>query len=622
MAAPGGTWRRLRGRSAQAEVDRLGGSSEWLFDLPSPRKSAVGTLALSLLLGLYFVPFTPGRWFVDWPLYSLVFFTAPAILSAVFSFGWLRLIGAKTYLYRTFLLSLVNLAIIGVILLPGKAVEVYYGLPRAAVLLFAYSVLALINNLVFLMTATRRWVLALPATLAQPLAGYVPILFAYFWSGGEFFMAWELPALAIIYLVTFLAAGRLALYIGTRPIHLTYGIDGIGIFRAFLDHWVEGGEAGRKEIEDFFQIFAEPVDVHLGVVHLRERGTKRPIATLVTPSVHPGPWGRIGASDLPERMAKAIGPSGGEVMTLHGASDHDLDPASQDEVAKIIRAAEGAFGQIGSYSSKASPFLREPGDFDACAQAFNGAVVAVHTSAPEPTDDVDGPSGYVIERHLEEAGASPGIFVDAHNCLTPGAGGVSFGSPKARALAKRLSEVGARALAEQRDGLRAGAGRVPPTRGSKGMGAMGVQSLIVEVGGKRMAWVLIDGNNVMCGLREAARERLLRLVDEAEVLTTDSHVVNVMVGGFNPVGLTEPQDRVIEMMVHSVEDALGRMQDAEVGAVRVEAGDVHVFGHGNTIRLSSAINSSVATAEGALAASFALATAISIFATYVLGYAL
>jgi predicted neutral ceramidase superfamily lipid hydrolase len=64
------------------------------------------------------------------------------------------------------------------------------------------------------------------------------------------------------------------------------------------------------------------------------------------------------------------------------------------------------------------------------------------------------------------------------------------------------------------------------------------------------------------------------------------------------------------------------MADAEVGAARVEVGDVHVFGRGNTIRLSSTINSAVATAEGALAAAFALATAISVFATYVLGYAL
>ena len=199
---------------------------------------------------------------------------------------------------------------------------------------------------------------------------------------------------------------------------------------------------------------------------------------------------------------------------------------------------------------------------------------------------------------------------------------MSFGTPKARALANRLSGVAARALAEQRDGLRAGAGRVPPTRGGQGMGAMGVQSLVVETGGKRMAWVLVDGNNVMCGLREAARERLLGLVDEVEVLTTDSHVVNVMVGGFNPVGLKEPQDRVIGMMVHAVEDALGRMVDAEVGAARVEVEDVHVLGRGNTIRLSSTINSAVATAEGALAAAFALATAISVFATYVLGYAL
>jgi len=49
---------------------------------------------------------------------------------------------------------------------------------------------------------------------------------------------------------------------------------------------------------------------------------------------------------------------------------------------------------------------------------------------------------------------------------------------------------------------------------------------------------------------------------------------------------------------------------------------VLVFGRGNTIRLSSAINSAVATSEGALAAAFALASAISAFATYLLGFTL
>ncbi len=621
MVAEDGTrWRERH--SAQAEVDRLADASVYMFDVPPPGKLAPIALALSFLLGLYFYPFTPDKWFLDWPLYSLVFFAVPAMLSALFSHAYLRLIGAKSYLYRTMLLALVNLLIVGVILVPGKLVEVYYDLPRATVLLFAYSTLVLINHLGFLMTATGRWVLALPATLAQPIAGYVPILFAYYYTGGGLFAPWELPVLSVFFIVVFLTAAQLAMYIGTRPLKLAYGIDGVDIFRAFMDHWVEGGEAGREELEDFFGVFAEPVETHIGMVKFRERGTHVPIATLIVPSIHPGPWGRLAASNLPERMKLALGGAGGEVLTLHGASDHDLDPISQEELGKVLRAAERGAADIAAYTTSVSPFLREPDDFDACAQAFGDAVVAVHTSSPEPTDDVDGPTGYVIERHLEQEGARPGMFVDAHNCLAPGTGGVSFGTPKARALATRLAAVGSKALKGRRPGLRVGAASAPKPKGSRGFGPMGAQAIVVEAGGQRMAWVLLDGNNIICGVRETVRDALLRTVDECEILTTDNHIVNVMVGGFNPVGMTETDRDVVEVADQAVKAALGHMRDAEVGATRVEVGDVLVFGRGNTIRLSSAINSAVATSEGALAAAFALATAISAFATYLLGFTL
>ena len=622
--ADGARWRERH--SAQAEVDRLAEASVYMFDVPPPRKLAPIAIAVSFLLGLYFYPFTPGRWYLDWPLYSVVFFAAPALLSALFCHAYLRLIGAKSYLYRTMLLALVNLFIVGVLLVPGKLVEVYFELPRAAVLLFAYSTLVLINHLGFLMTATGRWVLMLPATLAQPIAGYLPILFAYYYSGGGLFAPWELPVLSGIFIVAFLGGAQVAMYIGTRPIKLAYGVNGVDIFRAFMDHWVEGGDAGRRELEAFFGAFAEPVDAHIGMVRFRERGTHAPIATLVVPSVHPGPWGRLAASNLPERVAQALGGTagggGGEVLTLHGASDHDLNPISQEELGKVLRAVERAAAETAQYTTSVSPFLREPDGFDACAQAFGEAIVALHTSSPEPTDDVDGPTGYVIERHLEQEGARPGIFVDAHNCLAPGTGGVSFGTPKSRALATRLAAVGAKALRGRRPGLRAGAASAPMPKRSKGLGPMGVQALVVEAGGQRMAWVLLDGNNIVCGLREAVRDRLLRLVDECEILTSDNHVVNVLVGGFNPVGRTESEGDVVDLAVQAVEGALAHMRDAEVGAVRTEVGDVLVFGRGNTIRLSSAINSAVATSEGALAAAFALASAISAFATYLLGFTL
>jgi putative membrane protein len=613
-----------RGRSAQAEVDRLSSASEYLFDLPRASTAFVAILVLSFIMGLYFWPFDINPWYIDWPKYSILVFALPAYLAALFSYGWLKLIGGKTYFYRATFLSLINLGMIGVVLLPGRLLEWYADLPRAAILLFAYSTLVLINYLSILMTSTSRKVLSLPAVLAQPVAGYLAIFFAYYWEWetSKVFVTWELPVLAIIFVLSFLIAGMATLYIGTRPLYLTYGVSGVDLFRAFLDHWVEHGDAGRPDIERFFKIFAEPMHAWVSVIRFRERESKEPITTWVTPSIHPGPWGQIGASDLPKRLSESFGGTMGEVLTFHGASDHDLNPITHEEVDRFLATTREAAESVDSFAPRASPFIRRSNGFDACVQAFNGSVLAMHTSAPEPTDDVDGPTGFVIEKGLREMGAAPGIFVDAHNCLAPGVGGVSFGTPKSTQLVERLNEAAGEALAAQQIGIRVGVKQVAPPRSARGLGYMGVQATVVEVGGQRMAWVLVDGNNIVCGLRESLRDRLMDLVDEAEVLTTDNHIVNIMVGGFNPIGLRDPNEEITRCVVEAVQGAIDDLRDAEVGAVRADADHVLVFGKGNTIRLSGAVNSAVATAKGALPAGFALATAISAFAAYVLGYAL
>jgi putative membrane protein len=118
------------------------------------------------------------------------------------------------------------------------------------------------------------------------------------------------------------------------------------------------------------------------------------------------------------------------------------------------------------------------------------------------------------------------------------------------------------------------------------------------------------------GLRGRLRDRLLDLVDEAELLTSDDHVVNVMVGGFNPVGLGDPHERIEACTVAAVEAALEDLRDAEVAGTQIDVGEILVFGRGNTIRLSSAINSAVSTAKGALLAAFGFASVVSAFALW------
>ena len=451
-------------RSAQLETDRLADSSKFLADLPSPLWSMLLILPVALLIGFFYSPWEGDThpWYIEWPTYSILLYAIPAWAGAVISYGWLKFIGGNVYMYRTSLLALAALLIVGINLVIGSILTIFIDIEFTEWYLFAYASIVMVIYLTFLMTATRRWVLALPATLAQAGFGLLGILVLsygidYDWAGAEY----RPFLLIIIFLGTFIGVGQMAMHLGTRPLSDVYGVNGTDVFRAFLEHWVEGGDAGRDEIEGFFRVFSEPSFAKAEVIAFREKGGGAPIATVVVPSLHPGPWGELGGSDMPRKFARSFNGEHGEVFTFHGASDHDLNPVDLEEVKKLSEHMKMALDGLDKWSDKASPLIRVEDGISSIAQAFNGAVMAAQTSAPSPTDDVDGATGHVIDLEMERAGASPGTFIDCHNCLLPGAGHVPFGTPKARKIQERIGEATREALGAERSGYRVGVGHIP-----------------------------------------------------------------------------------------------------------------------------------------------------------------
>lgn len=590
-------------RSMQQETDRLADSSKILADLPKPRWAMLLILPTSLLIGIIYSPWEGDRWLLEWIGYSLLLYAIPAWLGAILSYGYLKLMGANAYFYRSALIALVMLIIVGILLVLGTAMSILDLVTFPEWYLFSYSATAMVLYLFHLMTATGRLVLVLPSTLAQPLLGMLPFLYLYYNEFDTGDVQFRPIVLMFIFLGTFIGVGHMAMHFGIKPMSDNYGINAADVFRAFLEHWVQGGDAGRDEIEDFFRIFSEPAFAKAEVIAFREKGGGPPIATVVVPSLHPGPWGELGGSDMPRKFARAFKDEHGEVFTFHGASDHDLNPVDLQEFLKLSDHMKGALEGLDKWSDKASPLFRVDDGISAIAQAFNGAVMAAQTSAPSPTDDVDGAAGHVIDLEMERAGAAPGAFIDCHNCLLPGAGHVPFGSPKARKIQEQIGKATRRAIEAESSEYRMGVGHVPNKGEFKSMGPIGVQALVVDVGDQTMAWILADGNNMERHLRERIRDSVMEKVDEAEVLTTDNHIVNVSVGGFNPVGLDDDDEAILAACNEVVYKALANMKEAESAAVRDEVGDVMVWGKGNTIRLSTAINAAVATSKSTLFAS-------------------
>jgi len=612
-------------RSVQKETDILADASKYLPDLPPPWVTLLMVLPASLILGAVTILWEPGNtlnerpWAVQLLLVSLLMYAVPAWVGTLFSYVWLKALGGHSYLYRWSMVMLALQVLMGLVLMFGFVVSLIDAdrVPRPEMFLFAFGVTAMFIHMFIYMTATSRWMAALPATLMMPVLGMLGTLMVYddLLEGGAH--AFQYGTLILVLLATFIAAGYMAIWLGSRNMSRSYGIDGPEVFRAFLEHWVRGGDAGRSEIEYFFRAFSEPTIVKAEVIAFREKGGG-PIATIVVPSLHPGPWGELSGSDLPRKMTRILGGEHGQVLTFHGASDHDLNPADLHEIEKLGNVIKEALDGLDGWTGKASRSIRVTDDIDALAQAFNGAVMAAQTSAPLPTDDVDWAVGSAIEREMEKVGAAPGAFIDCHNCLLPGAGHVTFGSAKARRIEERVVDATKRAVEAQRSGFRVGVGHLPNKGEFPSMGPTGVQTLVVEVDGQRTAWILADGNNMEKGLRETIRACAMGKVDEAEVLTSDNHIVNVAVGGFNPIGLNDDYQMLTRLCSDSLDLALADLREAEAAATRVEAHDVLVWGKGNTARMTVNLNASISSSKSALVAAVVVGSTIGFWAMWYL----
>src|SRR5947207_549443 len=134
----------------------------------------------------------------------------------------------------------------------------------------------------------------------------------------------------------------------------------------------------------------------------------------------------------------------------------------------------------------------------------------------------------------------------------------------------------------------------------QGIGARGIEALVVEAGGQRTAYVLFDGNNMVPGVRDAVRARIASLVQESEAMTTDNHSVNLTMDGFNAVGAVLDTGTILAQAEAAVREAIESLEPAEAGAFAADIPDFRIFGPQSASRLTTTINSTLAVLRPAL----------------------
>jgi putative membrane protein len=134
-----------------------------------------------------------------------------------------------------------------------------------------------------------------------------------------------------------------------------------------------------------------------------------------------------------------------------------------------------------------------------------------------------------------------------------------------------------------------------------GMGVGGITIVAVQVGEQKTAYVVIDGNNMISGLREKMLSALTALgFNESEVFTTDTHAVNALVlghRGYHPVGEIMNHDLLLDYVKKAASTAMARLDFSKSSSLTLIVPKVRVIGKARIEGLSTLVDQALQKAK-------------------------
>ena len=355
----------------------------------------------------------------------------------------------------------------------------------------------------------------------------------------------------------------------------TLGIASSVLFKAFLANWTEDLVA---PLENFFDQLGNEQDIEVSL--LTFRAGEKIKAVIVVPALHPGPFKNLGSSLLPSLIQRNMQNKFDCVVSVpHGLVGHELDVSSQSENQRVVNSILDFVGSSSTYS-KATPLVRtESDDAKASCQIFGDCAFLTLTTAPKTIEDLPPELNSLIASEAEKLGLSV-LAIDAHNSM-----GGSFDRDSAvTSFSEASVDCLEKALKSKSSSFKVGAATVVPKEFTvqDGMGPGGISVIVVKVDNQRVAYVTIDGNNMISGLRDKILSELKELgIQDGEVLTTDTHSVCGMIRsarGYNLVGEAIDHSKLISYIKEATDRALDSMEPVEASWRTEVIPDVKVIG--------------------------------------------
>jgi len=115
----------------------------------------------------------------------------------------------------------------------------------------------------------------------------------------------------------------------SKPFKKTVGVNPFTMFFSFITDWLNGTNTLEKHLANI----SEKNIVIVNIIKFESKKNSNTKAIFLVPYIHPGPFGNIGSSAMPQIFSKWIEKS----ITFHGSCTHDLNLVKSDDLRKIIK---------------------------------------------------------------------------------------------------------------------------------------------------------------------------------------------------------------------------------------------------------------------------------------------
>jgi putative membrane protein len=496
-------------------------------------------------------------------------------------------------LRRTVALSLFCWIFWGVFLLLGVVSGLAFGVSWwFKFLLLGFGAVLTLRFIVLLATSSVSFGRQLLSALLWP---YLCVsAFLVFWlntTGAS--VTQTLPYLIVAPIIAYLAV-FIFLYSLDKVGKQLNGVPALPLFKAFMLNWVC---AANAPLETRLEEMGENEDIDVTMLRF---DADKPKAAIIVPLVHPGPFKNIGSSLLPSLLKKNFEDAYGcQTCTPLGILGHELDLASQAQNFKVINHIIEA-AKYSAEESLATPFVQvSEGYATASCQIFGDTAFLSFTLSPKTTEDLPQELGQAVQQEAKKYGLKCTIVVNCHNSLNDVIDTVEHLAEFETAAFKCLQK----AASMPKKSFKVGSATVYPKEFTlkEGMGTGGITAIIVQVEQQKTAYVVIDGNNMISGLREKILPAIKAVGFEAsEVFTTDTHAVSALVTGnrgYHPVGEVMNQELLIKYITDATKTAAANLEPAKAGCKHLIVPQVRVIGGQRISSLSLLVDKALVKAK-------------------------